>query len=146
MRRTVFLIALVAALVVAFAVPGLALANFAIHGGYVQDTDSCAGCHRAHTSASSITWADSYQVEHSALLVSQATEMYQFCYACHDGTAQGADTDVQFGQYDGTLYGSQTAALNGGGFEKVGGISGPRRIRTTARPGVRMVVAWQAWV
>jgi hypothetical protein len=133
MRKTVFLLALVAALAVAFAVPGLALANFAIHGGYIQDTDSCAGCHRAHTSASSITWADSYQTEHSALLVSQATEMYQFCYACHDGTAQGANTDVQFGQYvaDST-YSPQPDAthnvsgstLNGGGFEKIGGVGG----------------------
>jgi hypothetical protein len=124
MRKTVFLIAMVAALAVAFAVPGVALANFAIHGGYIQDTDSCAGCHRAHTSVSSITWSDSYQTQHSALLVSQATEMYQFCYACHDGTAQGADTDVQFGQYEGTLYGASGGALNGGGFEKIGGIAG----------------------
>jgi hypothetical protein len=133
MRRTVFLIALVAALAVAFAVPGIALANFAIHGGYIQDTDSCAGCHRAHTSASSITWADSYQTTHSALLVSQATEMYQFCYACHDGTAQGANTDVQFGEYTAdSAYSPQPpaafnvdgTALNGGGFEKIGGISG----------------------
>ncbi len=37
-------------------VPALAFANFGPHGNYVQDTDACAGCHRAHTSVSTITW------------------------------------------------------------------------------------------
>ena len=40
--------------------------------------------------------------EHSALLVTSATEMWQFCYACHDATSQGADTNVQQGIYEGT--------------------------------------------
>lgn len=77
-------------------VPTLAFANFAIHGNYVQDTDACAGCHRAHTSVSSITWTDKYDgtTQHSALLVSSATEIWEFCYACHGADAQGADTNV----------------------------------------------------
>ena len=48
--------------------------------------------------------------------------MWQFCYACHDATSQGADTNVQQGIYEGTLYGTQGDVLNGGGFEEVGGV------------------------
>lgn len=114
-------IALALAALVALALPSLAMANFAIHGNYVQDTDACAGCHRAHTSVSSITWQDTANNEHSALLVSSATEMWQFCYACHDATSQGADTNVQEGIYEGTLYGDQFAILNGGGFDSLDG-------------------------
>jgi predicted CXXCH cytochrome family protein len=100
--------------------PSVALGNFAIHGNYVSDTDACAGCHRAHTSISTITWQDSAAGDnHSALLVTSATEMWQFCYACHDATSQGADTNVQQGIYEGTAYGTQDALLNGGGFDSL---------------------------
>ena len=34
---------------------GTAFANFGPHGGYALDTDACAGCHRAHTSFSTVT-------------------------------------------------------------------------------------------
>lgn len=112
-------IALALAALVALALPSMAMANFAIHGNYVTDTDACAGCHRAHTSVSSITWQDTALNDHSALLVSSATEMWQFCYACHDATSQGADTNVQEGIYEGTLYGDQFEILNGGGFESL---------------------------
>lgn len=112
-------VALALAALVALALPSMAMANFAIHGNYVTDTDACAGCHRAHTSVSSITWEDKGGNDHSALLVSSATEMWQFCYACHDATSQGADTNVQEGIYEGTLYGTQNAILNGGGFDSV---------------------------
>jgi hypothetical protein len=96
------------------------MANFAIHGNYVADTDACAGCHRAHTSVSTITWQDaSVGDNHSALLVTSATEMWQFCYACHDATSQGADTNVQQGIYEGTLYGTNGGILNGGGFDSL---------------------------
>jgi hypothetical protein len=114
------LLALALSALVALALPTVATANFAIHGNYVADTDACAGCHRAHTSVSTITWQDINTNSHSALLVSTATEMWQFCYACHDATSQGADTNVQQGLYEGTLYGTQGAVLNGGGFESVG--------------------------
>jgi len=109
-------LAFVLAALVALALPALAFANFAIHGNYVSDTDACAGCHRAHTSISTITWASGPE-QRSALLVSSATRMDQFCYACHDATGQGADTNVQEGIYEGTLYGTQGATLNGGGTE-----------------------------
>lgn len=110
-------LALILAVAVAAALvltPGIAFANFAIHGGYTDDTDACAGCHRAHTSVSSITWSDGFGNSHSALLVSSATQIYQFCYACHGNDAQGAETNVEGGIYKGTNYGTQNAALNGG--------------------------------
>lgn len=122
MRNRLTIAALLAAAVL-LVLPTVAFANFAIHGNYVTDTDACAGCHRAHTSVSTITWTDSAAGDqHSALLVTSATEMWQFCYACHDATSQGADTNVQQGVYEGTLYGDQGAVLNGGGFEEVNGV------------------------
>ena len=52
------LLALVLVALAALALPTAAFANFAIHGNYVTDTDACAGCHRAHTSVSTIGWTD----------------------------------------------------------------------------------------
>jgi len=119
-KRITLAIVLIAA--VFFVLPAVAQANFAIHGNYVADTDACAGCHRAHTAVSTITWTDTAAGDnHSALLVTSATEMWQFCYACHDATSQGADTNVQQGIYEGTLYGASGSTLNGGGFDEVGG-------------------------
>lgn len=113
-----------AALVAFMLVPGVAQANFAIHGGYVADTDACAGCHRAHTSVSPMMWtASSDGSQHSALLVSDATLMYQFCYACHDAAGDGADTNVQDGVYEGDLYGTENGDLNGGGFDTYKGVT-----------------------
>lgn len=113
-------LALVLTAAVFLMVPAAAMANMAIHGNYVQDDDACAGCHRAHTSVSSITWQETGSTaEHSALLVSSATEVWEFCYACHDATSQGAETNVQTGIYEGTLYGNQNSVLNGGGFESL---------------------------
>lgn len=116
----VLIVAVAAALMLS---PGFAYANAAIHGGYIGDTDACAGCHRAHTSASSIQWRvpDVDGTTHYALLTSNASTIKMFCYACHDAVSQGADTNVQTGIYDGTLYGSNNATLNGGGFEGLGG-------------------------
>jgi hypothetical protein len=111
-----FAIALATAALAALLMQGVAYANFAIHGGYTADTDACAGCHRAHTSVSSITWSDLGGTSRSALLVSTATQMYQFCYACHDNTAQGADTNVEGGIYEGNAFGTTGNRLNGGVF------------------------------
>lgn len=116
-KKLMLLLALTA--LVALALPAVASANFAIHGNYITDDDACAGCHRAHTSIATVTWSDTAANEHSALLVSSASEMWEFCYACHDASSQGADTNVQEGVYEGTLYGDQFAVLNGGGFESL---------------------------
>ncbi len=101
-------------------VPGVAWANFGVHGNYTMNTDACAGCHRTHTAVSSITWEAAPGDDRSALLLSTATELWQFCYVCHDAAGQGADTNVQEGVYEGTLYGTQGAILNSGGFESLG--------------------------
>jgi hypothetical protein len=124
MKTKKLFLAIVFVALAALALPTAAFANFAIHGNYVTDTDACAGCHRAHTSVSTITWTDTTLPngqEHSALLVTSATEKWQFCYACHDATSQGADTNVQQGIYEGTLVDNISGGtLNGGGFETVG--------------------------
>lgn len=133
-KRFVVLFAL--ACVVALAVPAMALANFGPHGNYVQDTDGCAGCHRAHTSVSTITWEDATATEHSALLVSTATSMYEFCLACHDATSQGAETNVQEGIYEGNLWNNTGELLNGGGFETMD---------TTPTTSIHMVQGTTDW-
>ena len=81
-----FLLALACSLVFAAG----AFANFGPHGGYVDDTDSCAGCHRAHTSFSTVGWTDQLGTQHeSALLVGSATTMTEFCNACHGDACSG---------------------------------------------------------
>ncbi len=117
-KRLALLFAL--AVLAVLLVPALAFANMGPHGSYLMDTDACAGCHRAHTAASTITWADNAGTNRSALAVTTATTMLDYCYACHDATSQGADTNVQQGIYEGTLYGTTGGILNGGGFESVG--------------------------
>ncbi len=131
MKKLSFVLALAFALVLLFG--GAAHANFGPHGGYATDTDSCAGCHRAHTSFSSITWRDPGGNDHSALLVSSATTLLEFCYACHGDDAPGAATNVEAGLFDagptsgvGSPPGSYAyvsastfgAPLNGGGFRE----------------------------
>lgn len=118
MRKRLIALAVVTAAIIIALTPGTALANFSIHGGYTMDTDACAGCHRAHTAASSITWTKTDSTTGSALLLGTATEIYQFCYTCHDSVSLGADTNVETGVYEGTLPGNtQFAELNGGGFD-----------------------------
>jgi hypothetical protein len=97
-------------------VPSVAFANMGPHGGYITDTEACAGCHRAHTAPSSITWVDGNNASKSALLLSDSSQVYQFCLACHDSTSQGADTNVLDGVYEGTSYGTNGATLLGGAF------------------------------
>lgn len=127
-KRTLFI--LVLAMGLALALPSMAMANFAIHGNYAEDTDACAGCHRAHTSVSTITWTNTADPaeQRSALLVTTATTMQEFCYACHDATGQGANTNVEQGVYESDT-GDPTdpnvigGDLNGGGFEEFQGMS-----------------------
>ncbi len=112
-RKLGVLLALTLATTLLFA--GAAYANFGPHGGYVDDTDACAGCHRAHTSFAQVGWTDAFGVQHeSALLVSSATSMSQFCYACHGNDAPGAATNVQAGIFDSGPSGSPLGSSNGG--------------------------------
>jgi len=110
-----------------FATAASAFANFGPHGGYALDTDACAGCHRAHTSFSDLTWTDAGGNNHSALLISDASTMEEFCYACHGDAAPGAATNVVSGVFDSGPVGSTglatnstfNAGLNGGAFSGV---------------------------
>ncbi len=138
---------------------GTALANYGPHGGYGTwadgtnggladgvmtanevnpDSDTCAGCHRAHTAVSPITWTDTGGGVKNALLIgSTATTLQAFCYTCHSDAGAGAATNVEAGVYDNsvgrvgssfaTMVGYATdqsefnAVLNGGGFNDMGG-------------------------
>jgi hypothetical protein len=96
--------------------PGVALANFGIHGGYSMDSHACAGCHRAHTAASGIMWTDIAGVQQRSLLLSTETHLCQYCMSCHGSAAAGAATNVNDGIYEGTGHGTLGATLNGGAF------------------------------
>jgi len=113
-KKFATLLVLAATIVAVVLVPSVALANMGPHGGYISNTEACAGCHRAHTAPSSITWVGvgANKATKSALLLSDATTVYQFCLACHDSTSQGADTNVIDGVYEGTLYGNLSTSLN----------------------------------
>lgn len=140
MKRISILLVLTSVFLLAFS--GVALANFGPHGGYASDTDSCAGCHRAHTSFSEASWTtyDANQSQRSALLVSNARTISDFCIVCHGNDAPGASTNVMGGVFDSgpsssidgntggvvELYETNStfdAVLNGGGFASMGGMS-----------------------
>ncbi len=147
MRKHTLLAALTVALF--FAMSSVAYANFGPHGGYSDDTDSCAACHRAHTSFSPIQRTQYETIGGvrtptgqigSALLVSSAQNMREFCTVCHGNDAPGASTNVMAGVFDAgpsaphtvsatggsTLYltnSSFGATLNAGGFEYLDGVS-----------------------
>ena len=112
MKRLALVLALSFALVLLFG--GAAYANFGPHGGFATDTDSCAGCHRAHTSFSTVGWTDSQLTQHaSALLVGNATSMTEFCYACHGDYAPGASTNVASGIFDAGPSASTSGTIGG---------------------------------
>jgi predicted CXXCH cytochrome family protein len=108
-----FSLVLALAMILCLAFVGSAYANFGPHGGYANDTDSCAGCHRAHTSFSTVQWVDGTDTptSHSALLVGSASTMTEFCNACHGDTAPGAATNVQSGVFDSGPSGASGIAL-----------------------------------
>jgi predicted CXXCH cytochrome family protein len=116
MRKLSVVLAVVLAASALLLVPAVALANFGIHGGYTMDTHTCAGCHRAHTAASSITWTNAANDQRSALLLSAADELYEFCFTCHGSAAAGAATNVYDGVYEASEYGTLGDELNSGAF------------------------------
>ena len=118
MRKLSIVLAAASALCVLLLAPGAAVANFGIHGGYTMDTHTCAGCHRAHTAASSITWTNSANEQRSALLLSAADDLYEFCFTCHGNAAAGAATNVYDGVYEASEYGTLGDDLNSGAFSE----------------------------
>lgn len=143
MRKRIFTVLAIALAVLM--VPGVAMAFDTVHGGYAMDTDSCAGCHRAHTASSPITWVDGNSRTRSALLISTAESNDEFCYTCHGSAALGADTNVWDGVFqsrDGDngsdeVYNDDMEPLNGGGFN-------PAMFPTQHYPGGATWVAWGA--
>jgi len=112
---------LASTLVVALAVAQVASANFGPHApNGTVDTDTCAMCHRTHSSASPATWLDAANAEHSALLVGSSATITEYCLVCHGDGAPGASTNVITGVFEGTsaFVTSSTAGapLNAGGF------------------------------
>jgi predicted CXXCH cytochrome family protein len=123
-KRLAILLTLVAAMLALYT--GTALANFGPHGGYADDTDGCAACHRAHTSFSSAKWADQNQNTHNALLVSSAATVSEFCYACHGNGAPGASTNV----WDGVFDSGPSTGLDGSG-NATNGVDGITQLYNT---------------
>ena len=86
--------------------------------------DSCAGCHRAHTSKSPTGF----------LLTDPAPTITGFCRSCHGASGTGAatdvDTGVQYGLASETRTGTTIGALRSGGFVKarIGSSDGYRKI------------------
>ena len=103
--KKILLVAAASVAIIGLALAGAttALAYDSPHEGtFTATTDSCAGCHRAHTAK-------------AAKLLVEASQ-YDLCVSCHDGT--GADTKVTTGVYLGTTQGNQDTGLRGGGFEQ----------------------------
>ncbi len=166
--RVMVVISMTAAMT--FLMSGTALANWGPHGGYGvfttgadtngngvidtgefvnPDTDACAGCHRAHTAVSEVTWTETgnpggNQTKNALLIGSTATTLKEFCYTCHADSGMGASTNVQSGVFDTlgadggpadgtagapadgngvgyyTYESTEGGILNGGGFEDMG--------------------------
>jgi predicted CXXCH cytochrome family protein len=119
MKRTVHVAVL--AFVLLLALAGTASANGGPHGGYTATTDSCAGCHRAHTASG------------PHLLMHDSS--YDLCMTCHGATGAGANTNVDDGYYlssrddaagdedHGAANTPDNALLLGGGFVSYGGVA-----------------------
>ncbi len=145
LRKRALIFAALATMIVVLMVPTAAMAFDTVHGGYAMDTDACAGCHRAHTASSPITWVDGGSDTRSALLISTAESDEEFCYTCHGSAALGADTNVYDGVFmsrdgdDGTdeVYNDNLEPLNGGGFDLA-------MFPTQHYPGGSTWVAWGA--
>ncbi len=112
MKRWLIVLLLVISMTLVMA--GTASANGGPHGDYTATTDSCAGCHRAHTATG------------QNLLVANST--YSLCMSCHGSSGTGANTNVEDGLYlssrDDSLANQDVGAANtpdnapllGGGF------------------------------
>lgn len=104
-----YLIALMIFIALSLAIYHPALADNGPHGGFNSPTtDTCAGCHRAHTGK-----------EQKLLLVGTAT----LCESCHGPAGTGADTDTWDGVYldrdsnnENPQEGVVNRGLRGGGF------------------------------
>ncbi|MFA5866620.1 MAG: cytochrome c3 family protein [Actinomycetota bacterium] len=159
LSTTRVMVVIVAIAAMTFLMSGTALANWGPHGGYGvftigadtngngvidtgelvdPDTDACAGCHRAHTAVSQVTWTETGNpggnlTKNALLIGTTATTLKEFCYTCHADSGIGASTNVQSGVFDtlgtnggptgvgyGTTESTESGILNGGGFMSLG--------------------------
>lgn len=121
MKACRVLVPLAVGAAIVLATPTLALANFGPHApGTSPDTDTCAMCHRTHTSFSPIEWTDTYGGTGSALLIGSAATVEEFCLTCHGDNAPGAATNVISGVFESSssyvTSSTPGAPLNSGGF------------------------------
>jgi hypothetical protein len=119
MKRNVFLLFVGVLSMMLAMVPGVAFANAGVHGNYIDESEQCATCHRAHNAPSPITWTDNRGQVRSALLINaSARTTGEFCYTCHGTSSQGADTNVEDGVYEARsssgAYGEPGQPLNSG--------------------------------
>lgn len=100
----------------------VALAKNGPHAGpgMPQDTDACAGCHRAHTGT-------------VAGLLKEGENVYSFCSSCHNGTGANAnvlsgtfegDQDIVYNGHNSRTDGEAGKGLNSGGFLQAAVYSG----------------------
>ena len=129
MKKAILILAVISALLVLMlAFASVVSADNGPHGNFgaknsSSQTDSCAGCHRAHTGT-------------AENLLRWGPTQYDFCKTCHGPVGQGAVTNVVDGELQGVgggtvsnLYGNSTQdwswgaangdPLNGGGFESM---------------------------
>ena len=104
-----YLVSILIVMAIAIMTYSIAGADNGPHGGFSPVSDSCAGCHRAHTGQAPF------------LLLSTGTAL---CESCHGSAGTGADTNVWDGVYverDGVTEtpaeGTANLGLKGGGFE-----------------------------
>lgn len=109
---------LLIAIIMVFGYPQASYANFGAHQDPGYGSNICTACHRNHEVILS------QSVEEENFVTGQATNQYDICTTCHNPEGTGADTDVIYGVYRNSAHGEENAALNGGGFEKVGGDDG----------------------
>jgi len=142
LKKRIVLIAVFAVAAAVLMAPGVAFANYSIHGSYTMSTDACAGCHRAHTAASSITWTKTDLTEGSALLLGTSTSIDEFCYTCHGTAMLGADTNVFDGVYEADDGPDPADAVNAFGEELNGGGFDPAMFPTQHYPNDTTWVAY----
>lgn len=125
-------------LVIAFilSMTGISLANYGVHGDpaqtespyFAEETDGCAGCHRAHTAVGERLAFAAGIGETIAESTVPGTSASGFCLVCHGTGGSLADTDVISGTFklnrrvpnNPPNPSQDNQTLNAGGFNTVG--------------------------
>ena len=124
------------AICISFIASSTAYAGFGVHKNIDPNSDICTGCHRQHMPVTQQGLGVESAFSATALATEETSE-YEFCITCHGPDATGADTDIVYGVYKNVdnPYGTYGDPLNGGGFTKIGGLSGQDITSTHAVDG-----------